>query len=29
MLSASWTRAMIDRFMRSDEIADVALAIDP
>jgi len=29
MLSATWTRAMIDRFMRSDEIADVALAIDP
>jgi hypothetical protein len=29
MLSATWTRAMINRFMRSDEIADVALAIDP
>jgi LysR family transcriptional regulator, cys regulon transcriptional activator len=29
MLSATWTRAMIDRFMRSDETADVALAIDP
>ena len=29
MLSATWTRAMINRFMRSDEMADVALAIDP
>jgi hypothetical protein len=29
MLSTTWTRAMIDRFMRSDEMADVALAIDP
>jgi LysR family cys regulon transcriptional activator len=29
MLSATWTRAMIDRFMRSDEVPDVALAIDP
>jgi len=29
MLSATWTRAMINRFMRSDETADVALAIDP
>jgi LysR family transcriptional regulator, cys regulon transcriptional activator len=29
MLSATWTRAMINRFMRSDEVADVALAIDP
>jgi LysR family cys regulon transcriptional activator len=29
MLSATWTRAMIARFKRSDEIADVALAIDP
>jgi LysR family cys regulon transcriptional activator len=29
MLSATWTRPMIDRFMRSDEIADDALAIDP
>jgi LysR family cys regulon transcriptional activator len=29
MLSAAWTRATIDRFMRSDAVADVALAIDP
>jgi len=29
MLSATWTRTMIGRFMRSDELADVALAIDP
>jgi LysR family transcriptional regulator, cys regulon transcriptional activator len=29
MLSATWTRTMIDRFMRSDKVADVALAIDP
>jgi LysR family transcriptional regulator, cys regulon transcriptional activator len=29
MLSATWTRTMINRFMRSDEIADVTLAIDP
>jgi LysR family transcriptional regulator, cys regulon transcriptional activator len=29
MLSATWTRKMIDRFMRSDEIADPKLAIDP
>lgn len=29
MLSTRWTRAMIDRFMRSDEMADVAFAIDP
>jgi LysR family transcriptional regulator, cys regulon transcriptional activator len=29
MLSATWTRAMIDRFMRSDQRADVGLAIEP
>jgi LysR family cys regulon transcriptional activator len=29
MLSTAWTRPMIDRFMRSDEMADVGLAIDP
>jgi LysR family transcriptional regulator, cys regulon transcriptional activator len=29
MLSATWTRPMIDRFMRSDEIADVTLVTDP
>ena len=29
MLSATWTRAMIDRFMGAEETADVALAIDP
>lgn len=29
MLSATWSRAMIDRFMRSNEMAEDALAIDP
>jgi LysR family transcriptional regulator, cys regulon transcriptional activator len=29
MLSATWTPTMIGRFMRSDERADIALAIDP
>jgi DNA-binding transcriptional LysR family regulator len=29
MLSATWSRAMIDRYMRSDEVAEDALAIDP
>jgi LysR family transcriptional regulator, cys regulon transcriptional activator len=29
MLSANWTRALIDRFIPSDEVADVGLAIDP
>ena len=29
MLSSIWTRPIFDRFMRSNEIADVTLAIDP
>jgi LysR family transcriptional regulator, cys regulon transcriptional activator len=29
MLSSTWTRTMIERFMRSDETADVALATNP
>jgi LysR family cys regulon transcriptional activator len=29
MLSPTWTRGLIDRFMRSDEVADIGLAIYP
>jgi LysR family transcriptional regulator, cys regulon transcriptional activator len=29
MLSPTWTRGLIVRFMRSDEVADIGLAIDP
>jgi LysR family transcriptional regulator, cys regulon transcriptional activator len=29
MLSATWTRAMIERSMRSNEMADIALAVEP